>query len=163
MIIKANGAFVPAPEGLHKAVCVDVVDKGILETPWGEKPKIRIIWEIEAAMDDGRRFIVGKTYTASLHEKSNLHKDLRSWRGRPFTAEELAGFDMDKVIGVPCQLLVTHTERDGTVFANVAAVTKAQGTPLKPTGSYVRMKDRRPLQPAASLAEQGPAEEEIPF
>jgi hypothetical protein len=163
MIIKANSGFVPAPEGLHKAVCVDVVDKGFVETPWGEKPKVRVVWEIEAEMDDGRRFTVGKTYTASLHEKSNLHKDLRTWRGRPFTAEELAGFDMEKVIGVPCQLLVTHVEKDGTVYANVAAVTRLQGAPLKPSASYVRVKDRPPLQGTMPAPVLGPVEQEIPF
>ena len=43
-------------------------------------------------MPDGKPFLVRRRYTASLHEKSALRKDLESWRGRAFTNVELDGF-----------------------------------------------------------------------
>src|SRR6185295_3766959 len=94
--------FTPAPEGLHNAVCVDVVDLGIVDTKFGKKEQIRLCWELDPAtagtLDDGRRFLIQKTYTPSLLEKAALNKDLKAWRGRAFTAEELAGFDLDNVL-----------------------------------------------------------------
>jgi hypothetical protein len=169
MIVRKTSDFEPAPEGQWRAVCVDVVDLGKQETPWGVKPKLRIVWELEETLADGRRYTVSKKYTASLNERSNLHKDLRMWRGRPFTAEELAGFDLEKVVGAACQVLVTHTEREGTVYANVVAVVRPQGTPLKPSGKYIRVKDRQDngmpakFRDALDSGPPEPEEEMIPF
>jgi hypothetical protein len=112
--------------------------------------KVQLVWELSATMADGRPFTVRKRYTASLHEKSNRHKDLKAWRGKSFSAEELKGFDIEKVLVAPCQVLVQHAEKDGQVYANVAAVMKAAGVKLAPSGHYVRQKDRKPEpQPAA--------------
>lgn len=151
MYMVKGTSYMPAPEGLHGAVAVDVQDLGLKETPWGAKEKIRIVFELDpesaGTMTDGRRYTIGKTYTPSLHEKAALSKDLKSWRGRPFTAEELAGFDVETVIGAPCKLLVQHVEKDGQVYANITAITKAdKGQRLTMAGTYVRLKDR-PEQP----------------
>jgi hypothetical protein len=146
MILKGGGDFQPCPEGVHNAVCVDVVDLGVLETPWGSKHKLRIVWEVEAKMDDGRPFTVRRQFTASLHEKSELCKCLKSWRGRPFTKEELAGFDTEKIVGASAVLVVGHDEKDGNCWANVTAVSKATKK-LEPSGKYVRVKDREENQP----------------
>jgi hypothetical protein len=144
IIVKGGGDFVPAPEGLHNACCVDVVDLGDRETTWGLKHKVMLIWEIAAKMEDGKPFTVRKWYTASLNEKSNLYKDLCAWRGRPFTAQELKGFDIENVLGAPCQVFVQHSEKDGQAYGNVSVVTKAPtGPKLKPSEHYVRVKDRK--------------------
>jgi hypothetical protein len=172
IIVKGGGDFVPAPEGMHSACCVDAVDLGDRETPWGMKHKVALVWEIAVKMEDGKPFTVRKWYTASLNEKSNLYKDLCAWRGRPFTAQELKGFDIEKVVGTPCQVFVEHSEKEGQVFANVRVVTKAPtGPKLTPSGQYVRVKDRPKEQAEADVATNGepdsyetmPAEDPIPF
>jgi hypothetical protein len=59
----------------------------------------------------------------SLSEKANLRRDLESWRGRKFTAAELAGFDLKAIMGTACQLQVTHdTNKEGRTYAGVAAI-----------------------------------------
>ena len=55
-------------------------------------------------------FSIGKEYTLSLSSKSNLYKDLVSWRGKPFTEEELEGFDLSKLLGKPCQIQIIHKQ-----------------------------------------------------
>jgi len=151
LIAKDSGNFTPAPEGLWPAVCVDVVDMGIVKQEWQGKVrqahKCRLVWEISELMEDGRRFIVGKRYTVSLHLKSTLHKDLKSWRGKAFSKEELAGFDVEKVLGVPCRLMIMHEEKEGKIYANITAITKAdRATAIAPAGTYVRVKDREQVQ-----------------
>jgi hypothetical protein len=168
LIVKSGGDFEPAPEGLFAAVCVDVCDLGLLPTRWGERHKVKIVWELSPEMADGRRYIISKRYTASLHEKSNLYKDLVSWRGRPFSKDQLAGFDLETVLGAGCQVLVQHAERDGSCFANVVAVMKQSPRPedrLKPTGHYTRLKDRPTDQssPAAAPQQMPDDSEQIPF
>lgn len=164
MIIKGS-EFTPAPEGVHNAVCVDVVDLGMVENQWGRKHQLKIVWEIDAKMDDGRPFLVQKRYTASLHEKSTLAKDLKGWRGRAFTAEEIKGFDTEKIVGAACQLVIQHNEKDGAVYANVQSILKAGQTRIQPSGGYKRVKDRpadqRHSQNGQYVEEKEP--EEIPF
>lgn len=142
-VVITGKEYTPAPEGVHNAVCVDVADLGMVSGQFGTQHKVKIVWELEEEMEDGRRFTVQKWYTASLHEKSNLAKDLRAWRGKPFSQDELKEFDLEKVMGAPCQLVVVHNDSDnGQTYANVQTILKAGATKLKPTGDYVRHKDR---------------------
>lgn len=139
--------FAPAPAGLHQAVCVDTVDMGLLEVTYSGKTKkqwkVRVVWQIDEDMDDGRPFIVQKRYTASLNEKSTLRKELESWRGRPFTQEELDAFDLDKILGVNCQLNIQHVTKDGKLYANVVSIVPlGKNMPKIEARNYVRVQDR---------------------
>jgi hypothetical protein len=139
--------FAPAPAGLHQACCVDVVDMGLLEVTYSGKTKkqwkIRVVWQIDESMDDGRPFIVQKRYTASLNEKATLRKELESWRGRPFTQEELDAFDLDKLIGANCQLNIQHVTKEGKLYANVVSIVPlGKNMPKMESNDYVRVQDR---------------------
>lgn len=139
-------SFVPAPAGLHRAICCDVVDLGMVPGQWGEKHKVRVIWQTEALMPDGKPYMVDQRYTLSLDERSNLRRDLEAWRGKPFTLTEAAGFDLERLIGVSCQLLVVHKPgRDGErVFANVQAVLPRMPGHTLAIRDYVRVIHRAP-------------------
>lgn len=145
IVREPESKFTPAPEGLYQAVCVDAIDLGIVNTQWGDKPKVELRWQLDAENPDtGKRFEVRARYTASLNEKANLRKHLEMWRGRKFTNEELQGFDLEKLIGVNCQLQVIHNLSDeGKTYANVQAIV-----PLNPRVpkmvplDYVRERDR---------------------
>ena len=146
-----NGTYTPAPEGVHDAVCCDVADLGIVETTWqGEtksQHKVRIVWQLGTKMEDGRPYSIGRRYGLTLHEKSSLAKDLKSWFGKP----PPDNFDLEKLIGQNCQIVVTHNERDGTTYANVQSVLKAGKSKLKVDPDFVRFKDREP-KPAMAVA-----------
>lgn len=93
--------------------------------------KVRIGWELPNETrifkeEDGEMpFVISKEYTLSMHEKSNLRKDLKSWRGKDFTEDEVKMFDITKLLGVPCMLNIIHTpSKDGSrLYANIAGVT----------------------------------------
>jgi hypothetical protein len=125
---KAGPEFTPAPAGTHPAVCVDVVDLGMVLTEFQGKKrqqhKIKIVWQLEEHDGTGKRFLVNRRYTNSLHAKATLRRDLESWRGRPFSEGELNGFDLEVLLGVQALLSVTHNQREGTTYANVAGVMK---------------------------------------
>jgi hypothetical protein len=157
--VSGKGTFTPAPEGVHNAVCVDLVDMGPVQTRWGMKPKVRLVWEldpetagtIEDGKQKGKRFIASKRYTPSLHEKAQLHKDLKAWRGRAFTPEELDRFDLEAVLGAPCKLVIQHDEKDGTTYSNIVTIMKADPKhKLIASGDYTRVKDRPTEGPQAS-------------
>src|SRR5437762_9521613 len=74
---KKETEFSPAPEGLWPAVCVDVVDLGIVQTPFGPQEKIQIRWQLEEKdPKTGKRYLIVQKYTPSLHEKSKLRRVL---------------------------------------------------------------------------------------
>ena len=86
---KKETEFSPAPEGLWPAVCVDVVDLGIVQTPFGPQEKIQIRWQLEEKdPKTGKRYLIVQKYTPSLHEKSKLRPMLEAWRGKKFSKEE---------------------------------------------------------------------------
>lgn len=150
LILKKKTDFIPAPEGLHNAVCVDVVNLGLVDTVWMNKVrkvhKVRIAWELDSEMPDGKgRFVAMNRYTFSMDPKSNLRKALKSWRGQDFTQEEMNGFDLEKIVGASCQILITHTEKEGVTYANISSILKA-AKKLQPSGKYVRAKDREGYQ-----------------
>ena len=130
LVIKESGGhFEPAPSGVHQAVCVDVVDLGIVPGKYGPKSKLKLIWQLKTRNKKGERFQVRATYTQSLMEGSNLRRDLESWRGRSFTQEELENFDVEKLLGVNCQLSLKQekSKSTGRLYAKVTAVLE----PLK--------------------------------
>lgn len=156
IIAKDGGStYKPAPAGTHQGVCVDVVDEGIHTSEFDGRTralhKVTVHWQIPEDREDGKRFIVQKWYTLSLNERANLRKDLESWRGKAFSAEELKGFDVEKLIGANCLLAVIHTERNGRTYADVQAVMALpKGMPkLEAADNYVRIKDRPDAAPAA--------------
>ena len=119
-------SFTPAPQGTHQAVCVDVIDLGMVAGSYQGKPNVRhkidVAWQIDETRDDGKRFVVYKRYTLSLGDKARLRADLESWRGRAFTDAELRGFDVETVKGANCLINIAHNTKGDKTYANVVSV-----------------------------------------
>jgi hypothetical protein len=118
----------PVPAGTHHAVCYGVVAVGTQPSQqFTPRPKVVVAFEIPAERitikDKDLPRGISKRYTLSLNEKASLRKDLQSWRGRPFTPAELAGFDVSKLIGANCLLSVLHQDRAGAVYANISTIS----------------------------------------
>lgn len=137
---KGGGDFTPIPEDLHLAICYGIWDIGTQFTHFSDHPvhKVVIVWELPEVRGeferDGKKVdlprAISKQYTVSLHKKASLRKDLESWRGRKFTDEELKGFDLKKLLGVPCQIQIIHNKVEEKTYANISAIIKA------PAGKY---------------------------
>lgn len=124
---KDGGTFELCPPGNHVAVCYGVMDVGTHERMYRDGAKIerrvRIMWEVpEEKMSDGRPFAVYREYKLSGHEKSNLRKDLDSWRGKKFTDEDFDKFDMKMLLGKGCMLQVVHNESNDRTYANIQSI-----------------------------------------
>lgn len=147
-----GGDFKRIPPGVYPARCWSMIDLGTQRVEYqGEtkmQRKVQIGWELfgedeegnALVTDDGLPMVISKRYTLSLSPKSRLRPDLEAWRGRPFTDEEAKGFDLHNLIGAPCMLNITQTERNGKTYSNVASLTplpKALRDTL-PTGSEPR-------------------------
>jgi hypothetical protein len=135
---KDSGDFKPHPEGIHPAVCLDVMDLGLVETEFqGQrslKPKLKLTFETEAKTDDGKNCTVTKTFTASLHPKAKLSEFIGKWRGRPVVPGET--IDLAKLIGACCTLVISHQQNlVGKTYASIDAVSKPTRR-VTPSGTY---------------------------
>ena len=124
-----GGDFQQAPAGNHVARCIRLIDLGTQHTEYQGKAlarnQILITWELpDERMENGDPFIVSSFFTNSLSEKSNLRPFLEAWRSRTFTAEELAGFDLETIVNVPCMLSVVHTDKGKSRVSSAGALPK---------------------------------------
>ena len=135
---KETRDFIPHPEGIHPAVCVDVIDLGLVDTEFqGQRRrvnKVKLVFETEQRMDDGRPFTVSKSFTASLHPKARLAEFIGKWRGRPLVPGEF--FDLGKLVGACCTLVTSLQQNAfGRTYASIDAVSKPTRK-VVPSGSY---------------------------
>ena len=90
----AGGDAVTVPSGSHLAICIIVADLGLqpgsLAYP-ATKPQVYIRFEIPEERvkydRDGHQVegaaIIGRIFTASMHEKATLRQQLEAWRESP--------------------------------------------------------------------------------
>lgn len=115
---------VPAPTGVHLAVCLD-----IKETPDFEStdfntglPKvndvIRFLYGIKVG--DDKYLVQSNTINISGSPKSNLIKLITAWMGQ---APQVQGFDTEILRGLPCQITTEQvTSEKGTLYSKVMQV-----------------------------------------
>lgn len=155
-------------EGMVSAVCCAIEDRGQVLSPQSGKMqhKCRIIWQIDQMNERfNERFEVSAIYTVSLHEKATLRRALETWRGKKFTREELNEFDLDNLLGVPCQVQIQHKiTSQGRTFANVVAVVPlGKGMPaLKPL-NFVPLAQRKRKGSDPVGHDPGDVEGPLPF
>jgi hypothetical protein len=151
-IAKSSGKQAdPVPAGVHPAVCYSVIDLGT-QDPGNDKfrpsRKVMITWELpyETINVEGKDVprSISCEYTLSIGKKATLRGVLESWRGRPFTPEELNGFDVSKLIGANCQLNIVHKQGvsdPSKVYARIQSVIplskgQAKMAPTNPTVTF---------------------------
>lgn len=137
-----GGEFEIAPEGVFLARCYKMVDIGTQTTTgmYGTKEDrmVYLFWELletadgeKIRMNDGEQpYSIFNSYKLSMHPKANLRKSLDSWRGKKFTEEEAADFDITKLLDKFCLLQITHSQsKDGQkTYANVDGIMNTKKT-----------------------------------
>ena len=130
-----GGEFTPVPQGMHLARCYRVIDLGTQETTYlgtvKHLPKVMLQFEVHGEDDAGKPIVtaknepmsISKNFTLSLAEKATLRKDLQTWRGREFTADELRGFELKNVLGAWAMISVIKAMgNNGKEYTNIAAI-----------------------------------------
>jgi hypothetical protein len=134
--VEDKSNFESVPSGMHLARCYRIIDLGTQKSEYMGQVKylhkIMLGWEIHGTNDDGtplkmrdgRPFAIFKNYTLSWSEKATLRGDLQSWRGKPFTQEEMRRFDLKTVLNAWCMLnVIERAGKDGNMYVNVSGVT----------------------------------------
>lgn len=120
-------AFELPPAGAIAARCCRLVDLGSQESEYQGKKKMQrkilLSWELAELRNDDTPFQISRRFSLSLHAESSLRQFLQAWRGRPFSDEELTGFDLHKLLNAPAMLNIGHTERNGKQYANILSIS----------------------------------------
>ena len=130
-----GGNFTPVSPGMHLARCYRIVDMGTQKTDFQGQvkhlQKVMLQFEVHGEDEDGKPLVtakgepmsISKNFTLSLAEKATLRKDLQTWRGREFSAEELRGFELKNVLGAWAMVSVIKAMgNNGKEYTNIAAI-----------------------------------------
>ena len=127
LVIK-DKVYEVATEGLHNAKITRIEDLGLVETNFGTKDKVRIVFTMQDQKDkEGALVETWGQYTKSLHSKSSLGKFLQALK-----INAQGSFDLNDIVGLSLQVVIVHKESEGKTYANIATVipTRAKGTPV---------------------------------
>jgi len=138
--------YTPAPQGMHFARCVSIIDLGTQDGQFGAKRKMNVTFELlgtqmprEQATDPIRPFTISKEYTTSFNSKSTWRKDVSSWLSPRIISDGETVSSKD-LLGRECMVLVTHKmKKDGSgVRADITAITPVmQGQQAPPAQNEV--------------------------
>jgi len=133
IIKQTESSFEPIPEGTHPARCISVISLGTQPSnnP-AYRPSFKVVLGFEFPNEtievNGEKnpmttsqFV--NAYLGSPSKPSKTHLFLKSWRGKPFTEKELAGFDLAKVCGAPCLINIVHEKKENKTYCNIASIS----------------------------------------
>lgn len=143
LVIK-DRVFEVANEGLHNAQITRVEDLGVVDTNFGAKDKVRIVFAMLDQKDaEGKPVEVWMSATKSLHAKSTLGKFLASMK-----ISAVGEFDLNDIVGKKLQVVIVQKESEGKTFANIATViaprkpgTQQTAVPVAPTVEEIADED----------------------
>ena len=95
--------------GRYRAICTEAREIHKM-TSKGSQRQLRVIWELETSGDDDLRYLVGKSYEATLTSNSQLRNDLRTWLGHEFKPGQ---FDTATLKGKAATITVEHIWNEG--------------------------------------------------
>lgn len=149
------GSFQDPVAGTYPGVCIGVIDLGTQEGEYDGKKTLKrqlmLRFELhgEAVDSDGngymtdengkldpmKPFVVSAWLTASFHEEATLRKYMESWRGAPYTQDQITdfeheGFDWSLMLGVGCMVQMGLNKKGKVKIQGVTKLQKNIDKPL---------------------------------
>jgi len=148
-------------DGDYLAVVADIVDLGPVQTKFGLKDKVQIVFLLDSFdSETGDQFRVSGFYTKSKHEKSGLRKAVKAIVG--YDAFETEGsIDLDDLLlGKNVRLAVENSEgKEGKEYCNIVAILKApKGKVLEVPADFQRKADKDGVGTSDNPVNRAPAQ-----
>lgn len=118
--------------GSHIARVIEFIYMGTIEDEYlGEKKKsqkIRLKWELPESLhvfkegDDAKPLVHSQEFTLSMGKKSNLRPIVEGIVGTSLDDEEAYGFDVEKLLNLPCLISIKRNKtQKGVEYAKIAS------------------------------------------
>ena len=150
-------------EGAHRATIVETKDLGSVQTKFGTKEMVLLVFEVEQTDSEGNRRRAFKRYSRTLHPKGALRKAIRSIIGEDPGDE----YDLKQLEGRQVNIVIEYEHSGDSTFANVVAISrvKANEPPSGSSAPAVRTSGPSPTTPnnagAEALVEDMPEVQEV--
>lgn len=114
--------------GQHLSVCTGLVDLGTQASNFAGyqtiAPKLMAFFDVvdQVHPQSGKPLGIAKMYSASMHAKSRLRKDVESWFGEFSSRDEADMFELRRMLGQHCHLTIEHTDNAVAPRAVIAAI-----------------------------------------
>lgn len=115
--------YEPPKSGSHTATVTKITDLGLQKTQFGEKPQVRLRFDVEEKDSRGMRKFLTKTFTNSLHEKSNFVRFFREI-GKPLSGDDV---ETDDLLGIRFTLKLKQAKVDGKLRVRIESVGPLAG------------------------------------
>lgn len=123
MKMSKSVAYEPPKSGKHVATITRITDIGIQQTAFGEKPQVRVRFDVEERDSRGLCKFVTQAFTNSLHENSNFSKFFAQI-GKPLPDGDI---DTDSLHGIKFTLKLTQVIVDGKPRVRIESVAPLSG------------------------------------
>ncbi len=130
------------PAGTLIGTCYQVLVMGTVPYFWEGKEvlscKIKLTFELPEELkvfkegEGAKPFSISEDFGFTMGKKSKLRPFVEGILGVKFTDDEAYGFDVFELIGESCLLNITHTEKDGNVYANIKSAQPLLKSMKKP-------------------------------
>lgn len=125
-----DSKFKPHPDGQFVAQCVDAIDLGEKVDDYPGKPeslahKCALVFRTgEQNPETGELIDIAQEFTVSMGEKANLRKALESWRGKPYTEQQIEeGVPIHKLAGNWALIAIAHKQSGkGRTYAFIQSI-----------------------------------------
>lgn len=118
------------------AVCVDYIDHGERETPWGYKPQASLVFETDA---HGKPKWLTRTYNNYAYSKSALALDIKNWLGTDIAGDD-EGWDLANCVGRQATLKIKEVlSKAGNVYRKIESVNPCGAEQVQASGTYQRL------------------------
>ncbi|MBY3536003.1 hypothetical protein HFN68_24260 [Rhizobium laguerreae] len=127
--------------------------------------------------------MVSAWLTASFHEEATLRKYMESWRGAPYTEQQISefetdGFDWSLMLGMPCMVQMGLNKKGKVKIQNITKLQKNIERPASVNQHIVLILDEydqkafkwrelnsqpAPATAAKIISTDAPFDDEIPF
>ncbi len=167
------------PAGTFPGLCLDVQDKGMVDSEYQGKTTTRhkgVLWFWCGQRDsEGRLLLVNMWFTLSTFHKAAIWPFLRGWLGdeAPGTGEgdrsERVAFDFETLIARPSYLTLVHNVgKNGKTYCNIGNAAPPYPNMEVPAypDDFVRFEDREPRDEGVGQGAppQGPPNDsDVPF
>jgi hypothetical protein len=115
--------YEPPKSGSHTATITRITDLGLQKTQFGEKPQVRLRFDVEEKDSRGQQKFVTKTFTNSLHEKSNFVRFFGEI-GKPLSGDDV---ETDSLLGIRFALKLKQVKVDGKARVRIESAGPLAG------------------------------------
>jgi hypothetical protein len=116
-------------------ICVDYIDHGMRDTPWGAKPQNSFVFE---ASENGTPKFFTRTYNNYPYSRSALTIEIKNWLGRDISGDD-SDWDLEECVGEQATLRTSESvSKAGNHYTKVESVNPGGAVHVQASGTYVR-------------------------